>query len=105
MNGFAPPVLFDGTHLWSADLDALHTLAEKAGLKREWFQDNARHPHYDVTGASQRRKVLAVGVVFVGQRCLVNAIRLHRQHPACRRAVEAAGVKSTDPLDKETAPG
>ena len=36
-------------HMWSEDLDALHAMAAKIGLKREWFQDKGRFPHYDLT--------------------------------------------------------
>ena len=41
---------FDGVHLMAPSLDALHEVAASIGLKREWFQDHARHPHYDVWG-------------------------------------------------------
>lgn len=51
-------VLFDGVHLTGWPLDNLHEFARQCGLKREWFQD-ARIPHYDVTGPTVRRRVCA----------------------------------------------
>jgi hypothetical protein len=41
-------------HLWTEPgnpeaLEALHRLAAKIGLRREWFQDRKGFPHYDLT--------------------------------------------------------
>lgn len=50
-----------GGHLTTTDIDELHELAAKIGLRREWFQDKT-FPHYDV----QRRKrqlAIAAGAV------------------------------------------
>ncbi len=44
-------------HMWSSDVDALHRLADKLGLKREWFQDKPRFPHYDLVPT---KRVLAI---------------------------------------------
>lgn len=35
-----------GGHLTTTDIDELHAMAAKIGLKREWFQDKT-FPHYD----------------------------------------------------------
>ena len=56
-----------GGHMLCTDIDELHAMARKIGLKREWFQDK-RYPHYDV----QRRKrqlAIAAGaqVIEVGE--------------------------------------
>lgn len=39
------------SHLFTdqPDLTELHALAARIGLRRAWFQDHPRHPHYDVT--------------------------------------------------------
>jgi hypothetical protein len=29
-------------------LDELHQMADKIGVRRKWFQDKARFPHYDI---------------------------------------------------------
>lgn len=36
------------SHMWSDNIEELHETADKIGLKREWFQDRARFPHYDL---------------------------------------------------------
>lgn len=36
-------------HLVADSVDELHAFAHRLGLKREWFQDRTRYPHYDVT--------------------------------------------------------
>jgi len=39
------------------DLQELHDFAASIGLKREWFQDKPRHPHYDLAPS---KRALAV---------------------------------------------
>ena len=49
-------IYFDGVHLATdSDLSELHREARLIGLKREWFQEHSRHPHYDVFGAPAKR--------------------------------------------------
>lgn len=43
-------------------LEALHALAQSIGLKREWFQDRQRFPHYDLV-PSKRTAALNCGAV------------------------------------------
>lgn len=53
-----------GGHLLTTDLDELHAMADRIGLRRAWFRDG-RFPHYDV----QRRKralAIAAGAVPIG---------------------------------------
>lgn len=41
----------DLTHLVTdGPIEELHEFAQGIGLKREWFQDHDRHPHYDLIG-------------------------------------------------------
>lgn len=50
-------------HMWADDLEELHAVAEKIGLKRSYFQyKNSGIPHYDLTPA-KRTKALAIGAV------------------------------------------
>lgn len=46
------------------DLEELHKFAQSIGLKRSWFQDTPRLPHYDLR-ASKRRLAVAAGAVEV----------------------------------------
>jgi hypothetical protein len=41
-------------------MDALHTLAERIGLKRSWFQEHPLLPHYDLT-PGKRKEAIAAG--------------------------------------------
>lgn len=59
-------------HLWSEDLDALHALAGKIGLKREWFQASGRVPHYDLT-PGMRAAALRAGAREMDLREWLNA--------------------------------
>lgn len=48
------------------DIEELHELARRIGLRREWFQPRST-PHYDLTPA-RREKALKNGAVFVPAR-------------------------------------
>jgi hypothetical protein len=47
-------------HLVADSLSELHAFARRLGLKRSWFQNGSRYPHYDVT-ISVRDKALGLG--------------------------------------------
>ncbi len=51
-------------HLWcdAGEEDALHAFAAKIGLKRAWFQNKPRLPHYDCT-PSRRAAAVKLGAV------------------------------------------
>jgi hypothetical protein len=49
-----------GAHMLATDLDELHALARRIGLRRAWFQGQSTFPHYDLT-APKRRAALAAG--------------------------------------------
>jgi hypothetical protein len=46
-----------GAHMLANDLDELHAMADRIGLKREWFQGNTTFAHYDLT---RPKRALAV---------------------------------------------
>lgn len=51
-------IIFDGTHLTSTESELdLHRFAVKIGLKRKWYQNHQKHPHYDIIGWYYRRKI------------------------------------------------
>lgn len=35
-------------HMWGDDPEELHRIARIIGLRREWFQERAGFPHYDL---------------------------------------------------------
>ena len=47
-------------HLVADSLSELHAFAKRMGLRREWFQGQRKHPHYDVTD-TMRDKAIALG--------------------------------------------
>ena len=51
-------------------LEQLHLMAVAIGLRREWFQDHPRHPHYDLP-PEKRELAIAAGAVPVSSRELV----------------------------------
>lgn len=59
-------------HMGSPNLEALHDMAEKLGI-RKWFQDDDDHlhPHYDIC-KSKKSQALKLGAVEVDDRELIN---------------------------------
>jgi hypothetical protein len=53
----------------------LHRIAHLMGLKREWFQEKPRFPHYDLRGSRMRTKALLYGAQEVSQEELVTRCR------------------------------
>lgn len=54
-----------GAHMLASDLDELHAMAGRIGLRRSWFQGDKTFAHYDLT-ASKRALALAAGAVAIG---------------------------------------
>lgn len=54
-----------GGHMLGTGLDELHAMADRIGLRREWFQGNTTFAHYDV---QRRKRALAIeaGAVPIG---------------------------------------
>lgn len=52
-----------GGHMTCSDIDELHAMAARIGLRRAWFQDKS-FPHYDLT-KSKRALAIAAGAVEV----------------------------------------
>lgn len=45
-------------------LEELHEMARRIGLRREWYQNNPRHPHYDLR-PSKRHQAIKAGAIPV----------------------------------------
>lgn len=46
------------------DIEELHKMAERIGLKRAWFQNHPVHPHYDLR-PSKRMMAIRAGAIPV----------------------------------------
>jgi hypothetical protein len=65
-------------HMVADTLDELHEMAQRLGLRREWFQTSrSGMPHYDIC---QTKRVQAVrfGAVEINRRQLVELVRKQR---------------------------
>lgn len=67
-------------HLIADSLTELHDIAQRAGMRREWFQDSppASFPHYDMQ-PSRRAAALALGAVELDRTAFV--MKLLRRLP------------------------
>jgi hypothetical protein len=50
-------------HMWAESLEELHSMADRIGLQRSWFQNRERFPHYDLR-PNVREAALRHGAVF-----------------------------------------
>lgn len=58
-------------HMFADDEQELHDMAKRIGLKREWFQEHRRLPHYDLT-VSRRALAVRYGAKEVDREFLVD---------------------------------
>lgn len=66
----------DGVHLISdKSIDELHVFAIRIGLKPAWFQDNPRHPHYDLLSMRMRARAVREGAQRVDKKTLLRIIK------------------------------
>jgi hypothetical protein len=49
------------------DLSELHEMADRIGLKQEWFQDHPAHPHYDLSNKKRKLAVKHGAVEVISQ--------------------------------------
>jgi len=65
-------IITDGVHMVSTISEGeLHNFAACVGLKREWYQNHLRHPHYDITRRRKLYRVLAHGAKEVTTKELI----------------------------------
>lgn len=57
------------------DLEELHELAAQIGMRREWFQSNPHHSHYDLR-PSKRAAAIKAGALPVSGTEMVNKCSL-----------------------------
>jgi len=86
-SGIGMTIFTDGVHLVSdSSVDELHDFAQRIGLKREWFQDKPRSPHYDMTVRWRAKRAEDHGATKVSMTELIMALR--RLRTAERRMSE-----------------
>lgn len=62
-------------HMVADTLEELHTMAQKIGVRRKWFQNhNPRRPHYDIC-QSKRDLALKYGAIEVDPKALVEILK------------------------------
>lgn len=49
-------------HMWADAVEELHAMADRIGMRREWFQDKPGFPHYDLV-PSKRAKAICLGAM------------------------------------------
>lgn len=67
------------------DLSELHAMAQRIGLKRSWFQNKPRYPHYDLR-PSKRTLAIRLGAVEVSGGELIE--RCFRKNPVAPQFAE-----------------
>ena len=82
-------------HMTADTLDELHAMARKIGLKRIWFQEHPRHPHYDLT-ESRRTAALAAGAVFIEGMAQMRAKHAGMTPLEWLKTHPEAGIEGTD---------
>jgi hypothetical protein len=65
-------------HMVADTLEELHAMAARLGLRREWFQDDSDHPHYDVS-LGKRGRAVQLGAVQITTRQLAMMMRERRR--------------------------
>lgn len=60
------------------EVETLHKLAVKIGLKKSWFQDRTNYPHYDIT-FPYREQAIAAGAQEITREQEVELAQKHRE--------------------------
>ncbi|HVN56159.1 MAG TPA: DUF4031 domain-containing protein [Anaerolineaceae bacterium] len=68
-------------HMIADTLEELHDMAERIGLRREWFQNKPDHPHYDLRPLS-RELAVKYGAIELSSLELVGKLKEIRENGA-----------------------
>lgn len=60
-------------HMIADSVDELHAMADRLGLKRAWFQDHPRHPHYDLI-PTKRAAAIKMGAMALSRRAMATLL-------------------------------
>lgn len=64
-------------HMYADTLEELHAMAHAIGMRRAWFQDEERLPHYDLVPA-RRARAVELGAIQHDRLQVVEFIRRRR---------------------------
>lgn len=91
-------VYTDGVHLTSWSVESLHSLAQRIGHHRTWFQEEGlrfrgrgsivSHDHYDLTTVGAYHRARNAGAIFLPMREHARAFPAYRK----RRGLSIAGA-------------
>ena len=62
------------SHMTADTLEELHDMAKKIGLKRSWFQNHKKYPHYDVS-QSKRKEAIEMGAIEESAHDMIRRMR------------------------------
>lgn len=94
--------VFTMCHLAADSLEELHQSAKEIGLKKRWFQDRPRFPHYDVT-LSKRREAVSNGAILISLRQMIQWSKLKAKGVALWHGTQSNGKETLLPfIDKRT---
>jgi len=80
----------DACHMYADTVGQLHRMADKIGLKREWFQPLSV-PHYDLT-KSKRKLAIQKGAKPISRRQEGEMVRAWRKKTNCPDADPESGL-------------
>ena len=84
-------------HMWSEDVEALHAMAARIGMKRQWFQNRKGFPHYDLV-PTKRAAALRAGAVEMPLRDYLQVKRL-RAPIVCPKCRKSSGIRQSPTTD------
>lgn len=58
-------------HMWADTTEELHEMAGLIGMKRQWFQNRPRFPHYDLRKSKRDATVMLGAEEIIGHRAFV----------------------------------
>jgi len=68
----------ESCHLFADSIEELHAFASRIGLRRSWFQNSSKLPHYDLTRA-RRIRAVKNGAIEVSNKFLVDFMWARKQ--------------------------
>lgn len=66
------------SHMIADTIEELHSMADKIGVKRKFFQNISHHPHYDIC-QSKKHLAISLGAIEVNKREFIDIIVRNRK--------------------------